>query len=120
MSIRSKCVELECVENTDCSSGESCVNNKCEDVCRLDGVCGTNADCRTRNHVPLCSCREGFNGDPRIGCNRVIACARDVECPTNMMCAFGVCSREYFQQLVLVDCGQIFCDGDDKLFGHAS
>ena len=85
-------MELECVENTDCSATESCVNNKCEDVCRLDGVCGTNANCRTRNHVPLCSCREGFDGDPRIGCNRVIACARDVECPTNMMCAFGVCS----------------------------
>ncbi len=86
---------MECVENTDCSADKSCLNNKCVDVCKEDsGACGSNAKCTTVNHTPLCACARGFDGDPRVGCSRVLTCARDNECPTNMMCAFGICSRK--------------------------
>ena len=90
-------MKLECLENTDCAADRSCVNNLCVDVCAEgsnSGACGPNSQCNTVNHTPLCSCAPGFNGDPRIGCSRILTCARDNECPTNMMCAFGVCSRK--------------------------
>ena len=89
---RVKCTEMECIENTDCTSELSCVNNQCQDVCSLDGVCGQHSKCTTINHTPFCACNAGFTGDPRIGCSRIINCVRDIECPTNMMCAFGVCA----------------------------
>ena len=91
---RSECKTLQCVENNDCDSGKSCVKNQCVDVCRLDGVCGGNAQCTTINHTPLCSCAPGHTGDPTVGCTRIQQCAVQNDCPNNMICAFGVCSRK--------------------------
>ena len=59
----------ECVINNDCPSDKACINRKCEDPC--PGLCGTNAYCRVRNHIPICVCNRGFNGDPFSRCNRV-------------------------------------------------
>ena len=91
---RSECKTLQCIENNDCDSGKSCVKNQCVDVCRLDGVCGGNAQCTTINHTPLCSCAPGHTGDPTVGCTRIQQCAVQNDCPNNMICAFGVCSRK--------------------------
>ena len=92
---RQQCRALECVENNDCSPGTSCVKNACVDVCQLDGVCGVNAICATINHTPLCSCQPGFTGDPTVGCNKIQQCATQNDCPNNLICAFGVCSRKF-------------------------
>lgn len=48
--------------NTDCDSNKACMANKCKDPC--PGVCGNNAKCQTINHIPMCTCLPGYNGDP--------------------------------------------------------
>ena len=59
----------ECVINVECPSDKACINRKCQDPC--PGLCGVNAYCRVRNHIPICVCNRGFNGDPFSQCNRV-------------------------------------------------
>lgn len=57
----------ECTLNTDCPSHRSCINNKCQDPC--PGTCATNALCQVVNHVPTCSCINGYTGDPFRYCS---------------------------------------------------
>lgn len=52
----------ECVLNSDCPSNRACIHNKCQDPC--PGTCGHNADCQVVNHLPLCTCKPSFTGDP--------------------------------------------------------
>lgn len=57
----------ECVLNSDCPSTRACIRNKCQDPC--PGTCGQNADCQVVNHLPSCTCRQGYTGDPFRYCN---------------------------------------------------
>ena len=59
----------ECVLNSDCPYDRACLNYKCVSVC--EGTCGVAALCRVHNHVPTCSCPEGYNGDPFVSCSKV-------------------------------------------------
>jgi hypothetical protein len=52
----------ECVLNSDCPSNKACIRNKCQDPC--PGTCGQNADCQVVNHLPSCTCYQGYTGDP--------------------------------------------------------
>lgn len=56
----------ECTVNSDCASNLACINMKCKNPCV--GSCGLNAECSVTSHVPLCTCRQGFKGDPFTGC----------------------------------------------------
>lgn len=56
----------ECVLNTDCSSNKACIQNKCKDPC--PGTCTQNAVCQVVNHRPLCTCLDGYSGDPYRSC----------------------------------------------------
>lgn len=56
----------ECVLSTECPYDKACINQRCQDPC--PGTCGTNAECRVRNHSPLCQCRNGFTGDAFTRC----------------------------------------------------
>lgn len=56
----------ECVINSECSSQLACINQKCQDPC--PGSCGSNANCHVLNHVPICTCQEGYTGDPFTQC----------------------------------------------------
>ena len=57
----------ECILSSECPAHLACINMKCKDPC--PGACGSNADCRViRNHNPTCTCREGYTGDPFVGC----------------------------------------------------
>lgn len=51
----------------DCPSSQICSNNHCVNAC--DGVCGINANCDAKNHVPTCSCPPGYSGDPFKSCH---------------------------------------------------
>lgn len=59
----------ECVVNTDCPSNQACIAEKCKDPCV--GSCGLNTECRVQNHIPICSCRAGFTGDPFYTCSEI-------------------------------------------------
>ena len=56
----------ECVVNSDCPSNKACQRNKCIDPC--PGTCGINAQCNVRNHIAMCSCIAGYEGDPFVSC----------------------------------------------------
>lgn len=56
----------ECVLNPECPRDKACLRNKCRDPC--PGTCGQNAQCDVVNHIPVCSCPQGFTGDPFSSC----------------------------------------------------
>lgn len=56
----------ECVLSSDCPTNKACIRNKCEDPC--PGVCGQYAQCSVINHVPTCTCNNGYIGDPFTIC----------------------------------------------------
>lgn len=56
----------ECVLSSDCATNRACIRNKCEDPC--PGTCGPNAACQVINHVPTCTCVEGYTGNPFSVC----------------------------------------------------
>ncbi|XP_076684037.1 uncharacterized protein LOC143377019 [Andrena cerasifolii] len=62
----SRCVRVECLINEDCSNSKVCTNNRCINPC--EGLCGVNAICETRSHVPTCYCPPGQTGDPFTSC----------------------------------------------------
>ena len=59
----------ECLINTDCQKHQSCSKSRCVNPCT--GSCGINADCRVVNHIPICSCKESFTGDPYGSCRPI-------------------------------------------------
>ncbi|KAF0298053.1 Neurogenic locus notch 1 [Amphibalanus amphitrite] len=59
----------ECMINDDCDRSKACERNKCVDPC--PGVCGFRAECRVHNHVPMCYCPDGYNGDPFTACTPI-------------------------------------------------
>lgn len=56
----------ECTNDAECSSALACRNLKCVDPC--PGSCGFSAICRVVNHNAVCSCQQGYVGDPTVGC----------------------------------------------------
>lgn len=56
----------ECVLSTDCSKEKACIGNKCIDPC--PGTCGDKAECIVVNHIPMCSCLEGYTGNAFFTC----------------------------------------------------
>jgi len=56
----------ECTINSECPSNLACIREKCRDPC--PGSCGANAQCSVFNHVPVCTCIEGYIGDPFSSC----------------------------------------------------
>lgn len=56
----------ECISNSECPSQMACINRKCRDPC--PGSCHPLANCYVVNHVPTCTCRIGYTGDPFVQC----------------------------------------------------
>lgn len=56
----------ECVLNSDCPRDKACRQNKCYDPC--PGTCGSNALCEVINHVPMCTCPSGMEGNAFVQC----------------------------------------------------
>ena len=58
----------ECTSNYECPKRFSCIQEKCQDPCKTDVTCGTNAQCVVQHHRALCICKDGFVGDPHSAC----------------------------------------------------
>lgn len=56
----------ECVLNYDCPNNKACIRNHCIDPCQ--GICAVQAKCSVINHIPVCSCHEGFTGNAFSAC----------------------------------------------------
>lgn len=56
----------ECTINSECSSNLACIREKCRDPC--PGSCGVGAQCNVINHTPVCTCPDGYTGDPFNNC----------------------------------------------------
>lgn len=76
-----------CLSDNDCSNNEACINRLCRSPC---SDCGSNADCSVQNHRAVCSCRNGYDGNPNIACNTV-GCRIDSECGSERTCINGNC-----------------------------
>lgn len=61
----------ECSINSDCPNNLACLSNHCRDPCK--DLCGINAECFVTNHVPVCTCFKGHEGDPFSSCRRIYA-----------------------------------------------
>lgn len=62
--------KLECIVSGDCSNDLTCINHECNDPCR--NSCGLGASCHVVSHVPMCSCRQNFTGNPFKQCDPII------------------------------------------------
>lgn len=61
----------ECVINEECPGNLACQNERCKDPC--PGSCGSQATCVVVKHSPVCSCLQGYTGDPFTGCSLIIS-----------------------------------------------
>lgn len=59
----------ECILNNDCSRDKACIRNKCIDPC--PGTCGQNAECAVINHIPMCTCIQGYQGNAFVLCTPI-------------------------------------------------
>ena len=66
----------ECLYNSDCPSNYACIKQHCRDPC--PGVCGTNAECSIVNHMPVCTCLNGYQGDPFTGCRLAAPACKNI------------------------------------------
>lgn len=62
----------ECTLNAECPSNLACINEKCQDPCL--GSCGINSICTVIKHNPVCSCKNGYTGDPFSSCTEILYC----------------------------------------------
>jgi len=62
------CKKGECEYDHDCDHQLACFDFKCRDPCI--GTCGQLAECQVRDHRPICSCPQGYTGDPLTACKR--------------------------------------------------
>lgn len=75
-----------CITDDDCSPSTSCINSICRNPCN----CGPNAECRIKNHKPVCTCKQGFDGNPDIECVQ-IGCQLDSDCSGLHTCVNRQC-----------------------------
>lgn len=71
------CQRGECQDHESCPDHEACYAYMCQSPCytEVGSVCGDNAECKVKNHKPVCSCPRGYDGDPLSSC-RIAANAR--------------------------------------------
>lgn len=64
-----KCSSVQtktCILSSECGLDMACIDQQCVNPCI--GSCASKADCRVEFHTPICSCPNGYSGDPFIEC----------------------------------------------------
>ncbi|XP_022668562.1 uncharacterized protein LOC111253451 isoform X4 [Varroa destructor] len=80
------CKKAECFHHEDCRDDQICHENKCIDLCVIRQGCGPNAHCISKHHSATCTCREGYEGDPVIGCVLIDFCRKSNPCHRTALC----------------------------------
>ena len=57
-----------CDNNNDCPDHAACRNKLCINPCAFDDPCSPTAYCKVFNHEPVCTCPDGYIGDPTVSC----------------------------------------------------
>lgn len=57
-----------CDGDDECPDYNACRNKKCINPCAEDDPCAQSANCKVIDHQPVCTCPDGFIGDPRTEC----------------------------------------------------
>ena len=60
--------EPECRVHEDCADFQACIEQQCQSPCAVYDVCARNAECYVTSHRAVCSCPDGYVGDPNIEC----------------------------------------------------
>lgn len=60
-------------------------------ICRNPCNCGPNAECRVKDHKPVCTCIYSFEGYPEIECHQ-IGCRSDDDCSRDKSCINTQCT----------------------------
>ncbi|CAH2073961.1 unnamed protein product, partial [Iphiclides podalirius] len=74
-SVHESCDNIRCGDNAmcqntnDCPNNLACLSNYCRDPCK--DLCGVNTECTVTNHVPVCTCFKGYEGDPFSSCRQI-------------------------------------------------
>ena len=63
-------VPVGCQSEDDCPEYNSCRNRACVDPCAEDDPCSATANCRVVRHNVVCTCPDGYVGDPKTSCIR--------------------------------------------------
>ncbi|GBN12717.1 Fibrillin-2 [Araneus ventricosus] len=89
-----RCIDA-CRTYHSCPYDKDCINKRCQDPCSFFGACGTNAICHTNDHKAICTCEQGYTGDPKRSCvlekQPAVGCLDDVECGAGYICEAGEC-----------------------------
>lgn len=56
----------DCFTDSDCPNSAACIDNRCSNPCDASGICGRNAECLVRDHVPVCRCPGQTTGNPTV------------------------------------------------------
>ena len=65
-----------CDTNQECPDYTACRNSRCINPCAVDDPCAPSASCKVIGHEPVCTCPDGYIGDPRTRCERKIFFSR--------------------------------------------
>lgn len=66
----------QCTSDGECPSEYRCRSQSCVRVC-VQGACGVRAQCKAQNHRALCTCPDGYRGDPNVRCSMERPLIRD-------------------------------------------
>ena len=61
-------VVVGCETDQECPDYNACQNRKCINPCAEDDPCAPSANCKVIGHQPVCTCPDGYIGDPRTEC----------------------------------------------------
>ena len=57
----------DCTSDSACPDHLACIREKCENPCHTT-TCGRNSECEARDHTAICTCLEGYVGNPYANC----------------------------------------------------
>ena len=61
-------LDVGCESNADCPDYTACENRQCINPCAIRDPCAPSAICKVVRHEPVCTCPDGYIGNPQTSC----------------------------------------------------